>query len=171
MISKFLHRHDRPGSRRSKSGDLAAVKNCHHVLPRFDGGSIAGTARRGRRHVYLPTRLLSQSFLPVHLDLIAIADCERKTSAHTLLTPQRATELLQDIEQFPPEHRIIHLIRRYAHRLFKIWLSGGMEHRGMIDPLRPAGELRRIVADGEFECLKWTLGYVSRVRRFKSSSR
>jgi hypothetical protein len=49
-----------------------------------------------------------------------------------------------------------------------------MEHRDMIDPLCPSGELTRIIAYCEFECIEWTLGYISQgeevqvIKQFKN---
>ena len=139
-------------------GSLALNGFCAYLLafdrlrrwwPSVAAGCIFGAAP------YLGAHLLG------HFNLIAISDCEGEASAHTSLTPQCATEPLHGIEQFPPEHRIIHLIRLERDGLFKTRLNGGMEDGRMIDPLCPSEELPRIVADGEFKCLKWTLGHVS----------
>src|SRR5437762_909856 len=36
-----------------------------------------------------------------------------------------------------------------------------MEHRRMIDPLCPSGELTGIVTNGKFKGIEWTVGYFS----------
>ena len=112
--------------------------------------------REVRRQVHFPTGLW-HPFPLHHVNVIAVADREGQTSTDPSLTAQHAAEPLEDIKKFSHEDRVINLIRLEDHGVFETRLTGLGQDRDMIDPLCPSGELTRIVADGEFECLKRTL--------------
>jgi len=93
--------------------------------------------------------------------LIAVADREGQTATHPPLTAKRPTQSLQNIQEPPPQHRIIDFIRLKIDAFFETRLNGGREHGHVVDPLRPSGELSGIVTECEFQCPKRTLGYLT----------
>ena len=134
----------------------------HRHLTETDSATDAPLEERreGRRQVHFPTGL-RHPFPLHHFNLIAVTDCEGQTSTDPSLTAQHATEPLEDITESSYEDRVIDLIRFENHGVFEAGLTDLRQNRDMINPLGPSREWSCIVADGEFERLKWTFSHVS----------